>query len=158
MSTETPKTFYKVIHHPRTGRPRLHKATGHVLSRQSRSATGQPFVKFTAPTPLATFGQTFTTLDQVHSTPAAATAAHYAEARRKLAEAHKAYTKASEASVEAGLMAYKYRNPEQPEQPQEPTMQAVGGHARASKLSPERRREIAQNAANKRWEKGAPQP
>lgn len=30
---------------------------------------------------------------------------------------------------------------------------AVGGHARAAKLSPERRKEIARNAANARWAK-----
>ncbi len=29
-----------------------------------------------------------------------------------------------------------------------------GGKARAAKLSPERRKEIAKNAAKKRWEKG----
>jgi hypothetical protein len=156
MSTEPPKTFYKVIHHPKTGRPRLHKATGHVLSRQSRSATGQPFVKFTAPTPLATFGQTFTTLDQVHSAPAAASEAAYVAAFHEYLAARKAAQAASDRMRKVRQL--EARHPEQAEQPQEPTMQAVGGHARASKLSPERRREIAQNAAKKRWEKGAPQP
>ncbi len=33
-----------------------------------------------------------------------------------------------------------------------------GGKARAAKLTPERRREIARNAAQKRWGKPAPHP
>ncbi len=43
--------------------------------------------------------------------------------------------------------------PLEPVLPNKGGNQAAGGHARAKKLSPGRRKEIAQKAANKRWVK-----
>lgn len=42
---------------------------------------------------------------------------------------------------------------ETPVQPQTPSGKAIGGHARAEALSPERRAEIAKTAADTRWNK-----
>lgn len=39
-----------------------------------------------------------------------------------------------------------------------PSMQSKGGHARAAKLSPERRREIALKASHARWKRDQPAP
>lgn len=39
-----------------------------------------------------------------------------------------------------------------------PSMQSKGGHARAAKLSPERRREIALKASHARWKPDQPAP
>lgn len=44
--------------------------------------------------------------------------------------------------------------PTKPRTPPSPAAQKAGGLARAASLSPERRAEIARNAANARWRKG----